>query len=523
MRRILRFQLPFRMKGEGGVLSEHPKGLFYLFFSEMWERFSFYGMRALLTLYMVEEIFRSLQNKDVVSAIIYSSYGSLVYASPVIGGRIADKILGYRQSIMLGAVFMAIGHFVLAIDSYVAFYAALAFLVVGNGFFKPNISTFVGKLYPEGDTRKDSGFSIFYMGINIGAAAAPIVCGYLAYKFGWHYGFGLAGIGMLAGLLFFQRGIKSGVFGEEGLPPDADKYPSFQRQMFGVSKSVWVYVLSAAAVPLLALIMAAYRQIFVSYGERELFGITLVGLIFFAVGVAVMLYLAYVLVSSSPRDSRKIGAGLVLTALMTIFWGFFELQGSALTLFAARNVNLSFINASQTNSINPVFIILLSVPMSLLWRYLSKRKLNPYTPYKFMLGFLLAGLAFYGLAESKSFADAWGKVPFFYLWFPYLLISVGELFMSPIGLSKITDLAPKHLAAFMMGVWFLSSSYAFLIVGFIGKYMAIENEGGKDSYGFESLEIYTSGFEKIAYVCFATTVLALMIAPFLRKAMREVH
>ena len=193
----------------------HPKGLLYLFFAELWERFSFYGMRALLTLYMVEEIFKSLSNRDFATAAVYASYGSLVYASTVIGGQVSDKILGMRSSIFLGGILMAIGHFVLAIENDIAFFLALAFIIVGNGFFKPNISTFVGALYEDGDVRKDSGFTIFYMGINIGGWIAPLLCGWLAVEYGYHYGFGLAGIGMMAGLLFFWSGIKKNVFGDE--------------------------------------------------------------------------------------------------------------------------------------------------------------------------------------------------------------------------------------------------------------------------------------------------------------------
>ena len=196
----------------------HPKGLFYLFFAELWERFSFYGMRALLTLYMVDVVFAALTNRDYAAAAVYASYGSLVYASTVVGGKVSDSILGMRHSIFLGGILMAIGHFVLAIENDIAFYLALAFIVVGNGFFKPNISTFVGSLYKEGDPRKDSGFTIFYMGINIGAFVSPLLCGWLGSEYGWHYGFALAGFGMLLGLAFFWSGIKKNVFGERGMP-----------------------------------------------------------------------------------------------------------------------------------------------------------------------------------------------------------------------------------------------------------------------------------------------------------------
>ena len=181
----------------------HPQGLFYLFFAELWERFSFYGMRALLTLYMIDVIFQALAERDYATAAVYSSYGSLVYASTVIGGKLSDKILGMRNSIFLGGILMSIGHFVLAIEDNMAFFLALSLIIVGNGFFKPNISTFVGTLYEKGDPKKDSGFTIFYMGINIGGWVAPLLCGWLAATYGWHYGFGLAGICMLTGLIVF--------------------------------------------------------------------------------------------------------------------------------------------------------------------------------------------------------------------------------------------------------------------------------------------------------------------------------
>ncbi|MDP5062956.1 MAG: peptide MFS transporter, partial [Maribacter sp.] len=198
----------------------HPQGLFYLFFAELWERFSFYGMRALLTLYMIDVIFKALAERDYATAAVYSSYGSLVYASTVIGGKLSDKILGMRNSIFLGGILMSIGHFVLAIENDIAFFLALSLIIVGNGFFKPNISTFVGTLYEKGDPKKDSGFTIFYMGINIGGWVAPLLCGWLAATYGWHYGFGLAGIGMLTGLIVFWRGIQANVFGDRGLPPN---------------------------------------------------------------------------------------------------------------------------------------------------------------------------------------------------------------------------------------------------------------------------------------------------------------
>lgn len=449
----------------------HPAGLFYLFFAELWERFSFYGMRALLTLYMVNEIFEALVNRDTAAAAVYASYGSLVYASTVIGGRISDTILGMRQSIFLGGILMAIGHFVLAIENNVAFFLALAFIVVGNGFFKPNISTFVGSLYKDGDLRKDSGFTIFYMGINIGGFAAPLLCGWLGRTYGWHYGFGLAGIGMLIGLLFFWSGIRKNVFGDKGLPPSVEVN---ERKVMGVKQKQLIPIIAFLSAPLIAFLLSSYQA--VGGGTTFLGDQNIVNVIFKLVGFVIVGYLGYILYQASPEERKKLFVAIFITLFMTIFWGFHELSGSVITLFAARNVNLSFIDAAQTNSLNSMYIIILSIPISLLWAYLSKKKLNPRTPYKFGLGLALAGLSFYVLSLSGNSADENGMVPFSYLLVMYFLISVGELFMSPVGLSKITDLSPKRIVSFMMGIWFLSSAYAFQLVGFIGKELAVESD-----------------------------------------------
>lgn len=389
----------------------HPAGLFYLFFAELWERFSFYGMRALLTLYMVNEIFEALVNRDTAAAAVYASYGSLVYASTVIGGRISDTILGMRQSIFLGGILMAIGHFVLAIENNVAFFLALAFIVVGNGFFKPNISTFVGSLYKDGDLRKDSGFTIFYMGINIGGFAAPLLCGWLGRTYGWHYGFGLAGIGMLIGLLFFWSGIRKNVFGDKGLPPSVEVN---ERKVMGVKQKQLIPIIAFLSAPLIAFLLSSYQA--VGGGTTFLGDQNIVNVIFKLVGFVIVGYLGYILYQASPEERKKLFVAIFITLFMTIFWGFHELSGSVITLFAARNVNLSFIDAAQTNSLNSMYIIILSIPISLLWAYLSKKKLNPRTPYKFGLGLALAGLSFYVLSLSGNSADENGMVPFRIYW-----------------------------------------------------------------------------------------------------------
>ncbi|MEQ6123080.1 oligopeptide:H+ symporter [Pseudotenacibaculum sp. MALMAid0570] len=496
----------------------HPKGLFYLFFAELWERFSFYGMRALLTLYMVQEIFKALVERDTATAIVYASYGSLVYASTVIGGQISDKILGMRSSIFLGGILMAIGHFVLAIENDIAFFLALAFIIMGNGFFKPNISTFVGSLYEEGDVKKDSGFTIFYMGINIGGWIAPLLCGWLAAEYGWHYGFGLAGIGMLTGLIFFWSGIKKNVFGDKGLPPNQEVY---EKKVMGLPQKTLIPVLSVLAVPVIAYVLSSYKAI--AGGESFLGDETIVGLIFKIIGIVVIIYLGNIMFKATVEERKKLFMAVLITFFMTMFWGFHELSGSVITLFASRNVALDGImTASQTNSLNSMFIIILAIPISLLWAFLSKRNLNPRTPYKFGLGLVLAGASFYILSISGASADENGMVPFAYLLVMYFIISVGELFMSPVGLSKITDLSPKRIVAFMMGIWFLSSAYAFQIVGFISKQLAIESTDANVG-GLETLGVYTDGFELIAMYSVGAGLVVLLFGPLMKKLMGNVH
>ena len=486
----------------------HPKGLFYLFFAELWERFSFYGMRALLTLYMIEHIFKALVERDTATVVVYASYGSLVYASTVIGGQISDKILGMRSSIFLGGILMALGHFVLAIENDIAFFLALALIVVGNGFFKPNISTFVGALYKDGDVRKDSGFTIFYMGINIGGWIAPLLCGWLAVKYGYHYGFGLAGIGMLTGLIFFWSGIKKNIFGDKGMPPSKEVY---EKKVLGIPQKTLIPIIAFLCAPGIAYLLASWQKNYVS------------GLFKF-IGFAVLAYIIYIIYNLKTNEARKkMVMAVLITFFMTLFWGFHELSGSVITLFASRNVALDGImTAAQTNSLNSMFIIILAIPISLVWGYLSKRGLNPRTPYKFGLGLLLAGVCFYILSISGASADENGMVPFAYLLIMYLILSIGELFMSPVGLSKITDLSPKNVVSFMMGVWFLSSAYAFQIVGFIGEQLAIESTDVNVG-GLQTLEVYTNGFNLIAMYSLGAGAIVLLFSPLMKKLMGNVH
>jgi len=539
------------MKNQDNQLFGHPKGLFYLFFAELWERFSYYGMRALLMLYMVNEFFTYITDeayREEMSFGIFAAYGSLVYATPVLGGMIADKFIGFKKSILLGGVLMALGHFSMAFYfksdvlgfevsaiNHFFFYTALALLIVGNGFFKPNISTMVGRLYPEGDDRRDSGFTIFYMGINAGAFLAPLVCGWLGYEYGWHYGFGAAGIGMIAGLLVFMKGMNDGVFGDNGQQPT--EY--IEKKMYGMRTDYFFYLVAALMVPIAAFL--------VKYNALEVLeGMHLHSALLSLLGVVILGILGKKMIELSRMEVFRLLSVLVLTLLITVFWSFFELAGTAITLFAERNVNLTLLNASQTNAINPGYIIFLAIPFSMMWVYLSKTQRNPTTPNKFALGILQLGLGFIVFAMSAQYMDAAGRTPFMFLMIGYLLLTTGELFISPIGLSKVTELSPKSMTAFMMGVYFLSSSYAHYISGAIAK-LTTSNESGvipepgfmttiiekvtgfaggySDSSveGVQSLVSYTSVFTQVGVVAIGMAILAFLLSPILKKWMHGVH
>ena len=529
----------------------HPKGLFYLFFAELWERFSYYGMRALLTLYMVNEFFSWMTDeayREEVSFGIFAAYGSLVYATPVLGGMIADKFIGFKKSIMLGGILMALGHFFMAfyfdtgmfgfeatsINNFF-FYAALALLIIGNGFFKPNISSMVGRLYPEGDDRRDSGFTIFYMGINAGAFLAPLACGWLGYEFGWHYGFGAAGVGMIVGLLVFMKGMNDGIFGDNGNQPT--EY--VEKKMYGLRTDYFFYVVAVLMVPVAAFLVK-------NNAMEVLEGMALHSSILSLLGVVILGIIAKKMTELSKMEVFRLISVLVLTLLITVFWSFFELAGTAITLFAERNVNLTLLNASQTNAINPGYIIFLAIPFSMMWVYLSKTQRNPITPIKFALGILQLGLGFIVFAMSAQFMDDAGKTPFMFLMIGYLLLTTGELFISPIGLSKVTELSPKSMTAFMMGVYFLSSSYAHYISGAIAKLTTSTEAGVAPEPGFMtsmiekvtgfagatttstsesvlSLLSYTSVFTQVGIVATGMAVVSFMITPVLKKWMHGVH
>ncbi|MDG5492819.1 peptide MFS transporter [Psychroserpens sp. SPM9] len=503
----------------------HPKGLIYLFFAELWERFSFYGMRALLVLYMTKQLLFT----DDMAFGVYAAYMSLVYVTPMIGGILADKILGFRKAILLGGILMALGHFFLTFEHPVFFYGSLGLIIVGNGFFKPNISSFVGDLYHEGDARRDSGFTIFYLGINLGAAIAPLACAWFAETYGWHYGFVLAGIGMVAGLIVFNRGLKNDVFGSKGLVPNTETY---QKQILGLNRGRWISIVAFLSVPLFALI--------VKFHEFEHY-------LVWVISVFLIVYIIYILKTVTPKEKKRLIVAVYFTILYTLFAAIFEQAGSSLTLFADRNVNLVGMDAAGTNSINAGFIILLAIPFSMLWTFLSKRNSNPNSAIKFGLGLVFLGLGFVVFALSAHSIDEFARTSMTYLVLGYLVLTIGELFLSPIGLSKMTELSPLKYVAFIMGVWFSANFYGHFFAGKIAKLTTVtEGETNVFTTGvfgdivetitgitpeiamqhgenFQQLYSYLSVYATFGVISVIVGIFAILIAPIIKKMMSGVH
>lgn len=465
---------------------KQPKALVVLFFTEMWERFSYYGMRALLVLYLIKQLF-NFEGSKVVAYGIFAAYGSLVYASPFIGGLIADKFLGHRKAIIWGAIMMAIGHFAMAIENETFLYIALSFLIIGNGFFKPNMPTILSDLYEENDPRRDGGFTIYYMSVNLGAFFSPILCGIVGETFGWHYGFTIAGIGMLAGLCIFlkfgsiidyheHRNDKGKIelsYKPLGGVPDKEK---LARKFCGLSTEIWIYALCVISTFGIAFLVKHYE---------------IMTYLIFPLSLAI-LGLIFVIALRSPKIERdRLFVILILLLFTTLFWSFFEQAGSSLTLYASENVNRNFLGtvlpASLFQSINPMFILIFASPLSILWMQLAQRKKEPSTPVKFSIGILLLSIGFLILGIAPQFISfetinengttmLIAAVPALFLIVSYLFQTLGELCLSPIGLSMVSRLAPAKIAGMVIGAWYLSSSLAFQVGGWIANLTTNESQ-----------------------------------------------
>ena len=469
----------------------HPKGLYMLFFAEMWERFSYYGMRALLIFYLTKHWLFD----DGKSNLIYGAYTSLVYITPVLGGYLADRYLGQRKAVLFGGILLMCGHFLMAVEgtggqsdpTINVFWMALAFIIVGSGFLKANISVMVGQLYKLTDVRRDGAYTIFYMGINLGAAVGTILVGYLGETIGWGYGFGLAGIGMLAGLIVFVLGKKS-LMGRGEAPRPLRQATEWT-----------LYAVGLAAV---AVIWGLVQYQDVIQTLLIISGLGLLG------------YVIYQALKLEPQARDRIFAILFLIALNPLFWGLFEQAGGSINLYTDRYVDRSGVPASLFQSINPIYIILIAPLFAALWIKLGRRGLEPSAPAKFGLALLQVGAGFlvfvWGATAFPVGPEAQTAVIFVFLL--YLLHTTGELCLSPVGLSAMNRLAPSFMASLIMGAWFYMTAVGNFVAGKIGE--ATGGEGGE-----MTKELTLGIYNKIGWVAIGVGVLVLLVSPLIKRLM----
>lgn len=439
----------------------HPSGLSSLFFTELWERFSYYGMRALLVLFMVDAVQEGgMGLDDKTASAIYGLYTAFVYLAALPGGWIADRLIGAQRSVWIGGLIIAAGHFTLAVPSNTAFFLGLVLVVIGTGFLKPNISAIVGQLYPEGGARRDAGFTIFYMGINMGAFLGPLVCSYLGEKVNWHAGFGAAGVGMLFGVVQYK--LSAHRLGQAGL--HASK-PQHVLTGSGRDKA-WYPVIVGFSVVILLLLLGLT-------GTLTLDPLALArNTTYLIVGMA-FAFFVYVFVfgklSQSERNHTIVIVALFITS--AVFWSGFEQAGSSLNLFADRHTDrdvLGFeVPAGWFQSLNPFYIVVLAPVFASFWVGLAKRNLDPSMPAKFALGLIILGLGFLIMVVAAKLVVAGNQAAPYWLILTYLLHTMGELCLSPVGLSSVTKLAPKRFVGQMMGIWFLATSLGNLIAGLL--------------------------------------------------------
>ncbi len=503
---------------KSGYILGHPKGLYILFFTEVWERFSFYGMRALLILYLTKH----LMFGDEKAYLIYGAYGSLVYLMPVIGGVIADRYLGARKAVTFGALLLVLGHFSMAFEGPQAFseggsvvrselhlqifFLSLALIITGVGFLKANISTIVGALYEQHDVRRDSGFTIFYMGINLGALAAPLLCGWLGETYGWRYGFGLAGIGMLAGLGVFLYGQKL----LEGHAEPPEPVILKEKVVLGFSREAIIYLAGLGLVAF-AFLLIQHQPVVGVMTNASLFLMMFVALI-------------YSMVKCDRAERGRIFVMQVLILASVLFWALFEQAGSSLSILTDRALDRDVmgrtIPTTWFQSVNPGLIVALAPIFAMLWSGLSRRGVEPNTPVKFALGLFQVGLGFVVLVYGMSFAEGDAKVALLWMVLLYLFHTTGELCLSPVGLSMVTKLSPVKVVGMMMGTWFLGSAAASFIAGVVAGKTAVN--GASASLAMQKAQ-FAEVYMQLAWIAFGAALLMLIISPLLKRGMHGVH
>ncbi len=574
---------PYAAEQQRTILG-HPRGLFVLFFAEMWERFSYYGMRALLILYLTKHWLYS----DGDASIIYGAYTALVYITPVIGGYLADRYLGQRKAVLFGAVLLTLGHCFMAVEgngsghqndpALNVFWLALAFIIVGSGFLKANISVIVGQLYPRTDVRRDGAYTIFYIGINLGAFIGTLIAGYLGETYGWGYGFGAAGVGMLLGLLVFMWG-KPLLMGR-GEPRDPERLRRrvmgmpFEWLLYGFGvlavAIVWLliqyqdlvgYLLAYAGVILVAYVLATavFALAYGGFGKAPQKPLLLfawfAALIFFyflsnhlglptsgpgvffaggsgdsfavfgtSVSIAAMLAvvgligLGAVLVQQAlqveSHDRDRIFAAMFLILGSILFWALFEQAGSSLNLYADRYVDAP-VPASTLQAINPGYIILLGPVFAALWTMLGRRGLEPSAPAKFGLALIQLGAGFLVLVAGATAVGVDVPTPVLFIFLIYLLHTTGELCLSPVGLSAMNRLAPAHMASLIMGTWFFASATGNFAAGLIAAATGSEHGTGEGA----AKEVVLGVYSNIGWISVAVGVGVLVISPLIKRLM----
>jgi POT family proton-dependent oligopeptide transporter len=471
-----------------------PKGLYLLFFTELWERFGFYMVQTILILYMS----KGLSYSDSSAYLLYGAFSSMLYLTPVLGGYIADRFIGFRQSIILGAILFVVGYAIMSIPNQSALFLGLSIVIIGNGFFKPNVSSIVGDLYSEDDPRREGGFTLFYMGINIGSLIPPIFAGILVATYSYGSGFLVAAAGMVISIITFLVG-KQRLAGAGTIPSIS---PLHQSKAYKVS----FYLL--LSVGILVSIGVLYLLLFHPKETTSILILASLGII-----AAVLFYLFKEL----PEQRRKMIACLMLILISVGFWAVYNQTFTSLMLFADRNMSkqlLGFtIDAEFTQFFNPFFIIVLSPILSWLWVRLDEKRLNPSTPLKFSLGVLLMAIGFLVLGVGVTTFQTDGDASPWWLILSYFLQTIGELLISPIGLAMVTRLSPRHLVGMMMGVWFLTQSAAFAI----GGGLATLSDVPKEVTGVASLDIYAHAFYIYGGLSLLLAVVSFALVPFLNR------
>lgn len=474
---------------------KQPKELYLLFFTELWERFGFYTVQTIIILYMTKALFMA----DTKANLLYAAFSSLLYLTPIIGGYLADRYLGFQRAITFGGVLFIIAYILTAFRSESMFFLGLSILICANGFFKPTVCSLVGDLYHEKDPRRDGGFTIFYMGINVGALIPPVIAGALVTKYGWHSGFLVAAAGMIVGQIVFMWARKR--LGKIGLYPKNKK---------AGKESVWLYpLLIIGTLVAIELCRLAFK-----YPE-------VTNILIEISAVAVLLVVLFFMLKESPAQRNKMIACLILIVISVVFWSLYNQAFTSLMLFADRNMATHMlgipIDAEATQFFNPFFIILLSPFLSRAWIRLDNSGMNPSTQMKFAISMLFITAGFLLLGFASKFFNVNGVTSPWWLCASYFLQTIGELLLSPIGLAMITVLCPKNLTGMMMGAWFFSQAASFAIGGSLANLAAIPEKLSPAA----TLPYYTHAFIIYGLISLVATVISFALIPFLNRLVRD--